>query len=70
METIVIGHRNPDMDSICAAIAYARLKQSQGMQNVVAGRAGNTNPRIDFALKKFHAEPPVFFGDVSPKSRI
>lgn len=54
------------MDSICAAIGYARLKERLGVPNVVAGRAGNTNPRIDFALKKFHAEPPVFFGDVAP----
>jgi manganese-dependent inorganic pyrophosphatase len=66
MQTIVIGHRNPDMDSICAAIGYARLKTALGAPNVIAGRAGNTNPRIDHVLQKFHAEPPVFFSDVSP----
>ena len=45
MQTIVIGHRNPDMDSICSAIAYARLKQLLGVPDVIAARAGNTNAR-------------------------
>ncbi len=67
MQTIVIGHKNPDMDSICSAIAYARLKQFLGVPNVIAARAGNTNARIDFVLKKFGAEPPVFLSDVAPK---
>ena len=53
MQTIVIGHRNPDMDSICSAIAYAELKRKLGMPDVVAARAGNTNERIDFILQKF-----------------
>lgn len=66
MQTIVIGHRNPDMDSICAAIGYARLKTLQGIPDVIAGRAGNTNLRVDYVLKKFNAETPVFFSDVSP----
>ena len=37
------------------------------MPNVIAARAGNTNARIDFVLKKFGAEPPVFLSDVAPK---
>lgn len=67
MQTIVIGHKNPDMDSICSALGYARLKQLQGVPNVVAARAGNTNARIDFVLKKFGVEAPVFLSDVAPK---
>ena len=67
MQTIVIGHRNPDMDSICAALGYARLKQLLGVPNVIAARAGNTNPRIDFVLAKFGVEAPVFLSDVSPR---
>jgi manganese-dependent inorganic pyrophosphatase len=67
MQTIVIGHKNPDMDSICSAISYARLKQILGVPNVIAARAGNTNARIDFVLKKFSAESPVFLSDVAPK---
>ena len=50
MQTIVIGHKNPDMDSICSALAYAHLKRVTGTPNVIAARAGNTNERIDFVL--------------------
>ncbi|MBV9106151.1 MAG: putative manganese-dependent inorganic diphosphatase [Verrucomicrobia bacterium] len=67
MQTIVIGHRNPDMDSICSAIAYAELKRKLGMDNVVAARAGNTNERIDLVLHKFGVPAPEFMSDVSPK---
>jgi manganese-dependent inorganic pyrophosphatase len=67
MQTLVIGHRNPDMDSICAALGYARLKQLLGVPGVIAARAGNTNPRIDFVLAKFGVEAPVFISDVSPR---
>jgi len=66
-QTIVIGHKNPDMDSICSALAYARLKEILGVPNVIAARAGNTNARIDFVLKKFGTEAPVFLSDVAPK---
>src|SRR6516225_1621732 len=67
MQTIVIGHRNPDMDSICSAIAYAELKQKLGLSNVIAGRAGNTNERIDFVLQKFGVPAPEFISDVAPR---
>jgi manganese-dependent inorganic pyrophosphatase len=67
MQTIVIGHRNPDMDSICSAIAYAELKQKLGIPNVIAGRAGNTNERIDFVLHKFGVPAPEFISDVAPR---
>ena len=67
MQTIVIGHKNPDMDSICSAIAYAHLKRVTGTPNVVAARAGHTNERIDFVLHKFGVEPPVFVSDLSDR---
>ena len=67
MQTIVIGHKNPDMDSICSAVAYAHLKQVTGTPNVIAARAGNTNERIDFVLHKFGVEPPVFISDLSDR---
>jgi manganese-dependent inorganic pyrophosphatase len=66
MQTIVIGHRNPDMDSICSAIAYAELKRKLGVPDVVAARAGNTNERIDLVLQKFGVPAPKFMSDVSP----
>ena len=67
MQTIVIGHRNPDMDSICAAIAYAELKRLTGTPNVIAARAGSTNERIDFVLEKFGVPSPEFISDLSPR---
>ena len=67
MQTIVIGHKNPDMDSICSALAYADFKSRMGVPGVLAGRAGNTNERINYVLSKFGCEAPVFFSDVSPK---
>ena len=67
MQTIVIGHRNPDMDSICSAIGYARFKQLSGNPDAIAARAGDTNDRIDYVLRKFGVEAPVFIADLSPR---
>jgi manganese-dependent inorganic pyrophosphatase len=57
------------MDSICSALAYARLKTDMGIQGVIAARAGNLNARIQFVLDKFGVEPPVFLSDVTPQVR-
>lgn len=67
MQTIVIGHRHPDMDSICSAIGYARLKQLCGNPGAIAARAGDVNERIDYVLNKFGVEPPMFIADLSPR---
>lgn len=69
METIVIGHRNPDMDSICSAVAYAELKRRLGEQKVRAARAGALNERIAFVLEKFGVPQPDFLPDVTPRVR-
>ncbi len=69
MQTIVIGHKNPDMDSICAALGYAELKRAMGWSDIVAARAGSTNERIDFVLEKFGVEAPTLITDVSPRVR-
>lgn len=66
MQTIVIGHRNPDMDSIVSALAYAELKRRSGCPGAVAARAGNTNERIDYVLARFGIEPPMLVNDLSP----
>ncbi len=68
-EVLVIGHRNPDTDSICSAIAYAEFKRQTGMPNAIAARCGDTNDRIDFVLRKFGFSAPRFVADVSPKVR-
>ncbi len=56
-KTYVLGHRNPDTDSICSAIAYAELKRKQGM-NAIAGRLGEPNKETEFVLNYFAAELP------------
>src|SRR5687768_11219139 len=66
-EILVIGHRNPDTDSICSAIGYAEFKRRTGMPEAVAARCGDTNDRIDFVLNTFGVPAPRFVADVSPK---
>jgi manganese-dependent inorganic pyrophosphatase len=67
--TYVIGHRNPDADAICSAIAYAAYKQAQGETGYVAARCGNSNARIDTILARFHQPLPLYLSDVSPRVR-
>jgi len=68
-EVLVIGHRNPDLDSISAAIGYAEFKRRTGMPEATAARCGDTNARIDFVLERFGLPAPRFVADVSPKVR-
>jgi manganese-dependent inorganic pyrophosphatase len=68
-EVFVIGHRNPDTDSICSAIAYAEFKRRTGLPEAVAARCGDTNDRIDFVLQRFGVPAPRFVADVTPKAR-
>ena len=66
-EILVIGHRNPDTDAICSAIAYAEFKRRTGLAEAIAARCGDTNDRIDFVLETFGVPAPKFVADVSPK---
>ncbi len=68
-ELLVIGHRNPDTDAICSAIAYAEFKRRTGTLHAEAARCGDTNDRIDFVLESFGVPAPRFVSDVSPKVR-
>ncbi|HUI70492.1 MAG TPA: DHHA2 domain-containing protein [Spirochaetia bacterium] len=65
---IVVGHKNPDTDSICAAIAYARLKTEVFHEEAAPRRAGNVNPQTQFVLSRFQTEAPPLVTDV--RSRI
>ncbi|RXK56553.1 putative manganese-dependent inorganic diphosphatase [Oleiharenicola lentus] len=65
----VIGHRNPDADSICSAIAYAAFKQARGEHGYLAARCGNSNARIDAILERFHTPLPHYLSDVYPRVR-
>ena len=55
----IIGHKNPDSDSICSALALAELKQKQGV-NAVAGRLGRINPETAFILNKLELDSPEY----------
>ncbi|BET66947.1 putative manganese-dependent inorganic diphosphatase [Opitutales bacterium ASA1] len=67
--TYIIGHRNPDADAICSAIAYAAFKQAAGQSGFVAARCGNSNARIDAILSRFEQPLPLFLADVTPRVR-
>jgi manganese-dependent inorganic pyrophosphatase len=67
--TYVIGHRNPDADAICSAIAYAAFKEARGETGHVAARCGNSNARIDAILARFHQPLPFYVSDVTPRVR-
>ncbi len=62
----VIGHRNPDTDSICSAIGYAFMKQQLG-ENAVAARAGKINEETKYALNRFGVEVPQLIVDLYPR---
>lgn len=58
----VIGHKNPDSDSICSALAYAEMKRRLG-ENAIACRLGPLNEETKFILKKFGFENPLLMKD-------
>ena len=64
----VIGHRNPDTDSICSAIGYAHLKQALG-ESAVPARAGKINSETRFVLEKFGVEIPLLIADLYPRAK-
>ena len=68
-KVVVIGHRNPDTDSICSAIAYAELKNKTSSLVCEPRRAGRMNQETEFVLKKFGVTPPRMCTDVNPKIR-
>ena len=68
-KTIVIGHKNPDTDSICSAICYANLKRCITGENYQPGRAGAVNEETQFVLKHFNVEAPEFVENVKTQVR-
>lgn len=60
----VIGHKHPDTDSICSAIAYAYLRKKVTGMNYVPARAGEINSETAFVLERFKAEVPIYMQDV------
>lgn len=63
----VIGHKNPDTDSVVAAAAYAALKRALGFPHAVAARAGAVNPQTEYIFHRFGVPLPEFIPDLVPK---
>ena len=60
----VIGHKNPDTDSICSAVAYAELKNLLYGGGYCAARAGQINQETQYVLNYFQAQAPIYVADV------
>lgn len=67
--TMVIGHRNPDTDSICSAICYADLKRKLTGEDYIPARAGHVSGETKFVLDYFGAEEPKLVEDVRTQVR-
>ena len=66
-KTYVIGHVNPDTDSIASAMGYAWLLRERDGTDVIAARAGALNPQTAWVLKTLNLEPPLLLTDASPR---
>ena len=66
-KTYVIGHVNPDTDSIASAMGYAWLLRERDNIDTVASRAGALNPQTAWVLKHLELEPPLLLTDASPR---
>ncbi|HWQ46114.1 MAG TPA: DHHA2 domain-containing protein [Longilinea sp.] len=67
MTVYVVGHVNPDTDSIAAALAYAWLLHERDQVDTIAARAGAVNLQTAWVLKTLGLEPPQLLTDASPK---
>ncbi len=66
----VVGHKNPDTDSICSAICYAHLKSELNKDaEYIAVRAGHLNEESQYVLERFGVHPPVYIKDVRTQVR-
>ena len=68
-KTLVIGHRNPDTDSICSAVCYANLKRAVTGEEYIPARAGQVNGETRFVLDYFGMEEPALVEDVRTQVR-
>lgn len=63
----VIGHRNPDTDSVVSAAALADLRKNMGHTEYVAARAGKINPQTEYIFNRFKVPVPEYVPDLVPK---
>ena len=68
--TYVIGHKNPDTDSICSAIGYAALKNALNPDSAQPARAGDLNPETSFVLEHFGLPEPEYLESASGQEII
>ena len=66
-KTIIIGHRNPDTDSVAAAVALAELKKLKGIKNVSAACAGLPSARTEYIFRRLNAPLPEVKNDIHLK---
>ncbi len=66
-QTYVVGHINPDTDSIASAMGYAWLLRERDGVNAIAARAGALNPQTSWVLKTLGLDPPLLLTDASPR---
>ena len=66
----VIGHKNPDSDSICSAIGYAAFKTALTGETYIPRRCGNVNPESTFVLERFGLEAPEFLENAAGQDII
>ncbi|MGN1402063.1 MAG: manganese-dependent inorganic pyrophosphatase [Bacillus sp. (in: firmicutes)] len=67
-KVLVFGHKNPDTDTICSAIAYAYLKQQTGVQ-AEAVRLGDVNAETQYALNYFKVEAPRYIETAATEAK-
>ena len=67
-QVYIIGHRNPDTDSVVSAAAYAKLKQLLGHNNHIAARAGKITPQTEYIFDRFKVLVPTYIPDLIPKA--
>jgi manganese-dependent inorganic pyrophosphatase len=67
-EILVLGHKNPDTDSMCAVYAYAQYKNITDRKNkYIAARCGGINNQTRFIFNKLNINSPILYKDIYPK---
>ncbi|MBE9524993.1 MAG: DHH family phosphoesterase [Chloroflexi bacterium] len=66
----VVGHVNPDTDSIASAMGYAWLLRERDGDDVIAARAGALNPQTTWVLNRLKADPPILLTDASARFEV
>lgn len=70
-KVLIVGHKNPDTDSICSAIAYAHLKNQISLdeEEYIPKRAGDVSSETKFVLEKFQLPEPSLVGDIGTQAK-